>query len=82
MRKNTVTYSNIAWDPKTRGLFGLVTFHTPKGQIHVECALDGYIPSANNPPRKALLEIAKTKISLPSSKITQSTYQALITRAA
>lgn len=77
-----VTYSNITYDAKEATLFGLVTFITSNGPIHVECRVTDYTPSAHNSPRTALRRIAQTKVTFPTILHAPSTYHQLMSRAA
>ena len=82
MRLKEVTYSNITYDAKDETLFGIVTFVTTNGPLHVECAIQDYVPSAHNTPRTALRRIAQTKLRFPAILQAPSTYHQLISRAA
>ncbi len=82
MRLMDVTYSNITYDAKDKTLFGLVTFVTTNGPIHVECRVNDYTPSAQNSPRTALRRVAQTKLTFPAIILSPSTYHQLMSRAA
>jgi hypothetical protein len=82
MRLIKVTYSNITYDAKEATLFGLVTFVTTNGPIHIECMINDYTPSAHNSPRTALRRVAQTKLTFPAILLSPSTYHQLMSRAA